>query len=427
MYLIEKHIINFNHPFYKEIDFICFLSKNLYNRANYIIRQKFIETSKLKEQGMIDHAIWLKYQDVRRLLLKDENYMALPRKVSNQILMLLDKNWKSFFKSIRDWKVNPGKYKGMPKLPKYLHKTKGRFGLMYEMGAISAKEIKKCRIKLSGTNISIPFFCDKTDLIGARISIITGGYKIETIYKKQIQPLKEDNNSYVGADPGVNNLLTLTSNRPGVKPVIINGKPVKSINQFYNKKLAQLKSELPKGVYTSKRIKRLVQKRDNKIDDYFNKASNIVLDFLLFSESNTLVIGDTKDWKQNIDIGDENNQKFCYIPFEKLFSKIEYKLKINGINYIPTEESYTSKASFLNLDQIPVYKKNNQEKYKFSGYRPQRSWYKIKGEKTYINADVNGSYNIIRKVVPENKLLAISLNGIEGFAVIPSRMHIRTR
>ena len=153
MYLTEKHIIKPEHSLYKEIDGLCFLSKNLYNAGNYRVRQEFIETSKQKAEGLVDHATYLNYYEIRKQMTEDENYMALPRKVSNHVLMALDKNWNSFFASIKDWVKNKEKYKGKPSLPKYKHKTKGRFCLDYELGALSKRELKKGNIKLSGTNI----------------------------------------------------------------------------------------------------------------------------------------------------------------------------------------------------------------------------------------------------------------------------------
>lgn len=422
MYFVETHKINLNHPFYNEMDDLCFKAKNLYNKANYIIRQEFISTTTLKEYGYADNAVYLNYQDIRRLLIDSDEYKLLPRKVSNQVLMKLDKNWKGFFRSIKEWVRNPQKYLGKPNLPKYLNKKTGRYGLEYELGAISQRALKKGFIKLSKTDISVPFLHKDCKLIQVRIVVITGGYKLETIYEQKEKERKLDNGRHIGADPGVNNLLTLTSDAKDYHPKIVNGRPVKSINQYYNKRLAKYQSELPKGIYSSKKIRKLTFDRNNKIENFFCKCAVLVLKECLDNNINTFIIGKNINWKQGLDIGKENNQKFHEIPFCKLFDKIKYKLAFEGITVIEAEESYTSKASFLNLDEIPTYKKGEENNHKFSGYRESRSWYKIKNQKPRINADVNGSYNIIRKVFPN-----AFADGIEGFAVIPSVNKIQKR
>jgi putative transposase len=234
---------------------------------------------------------------------------------------------------------------------------------------------------------------------------------------EEFSRLKEDNKKYMGVDPGVNNLMALTSNEKTFKPIIVNGRPVKAINQYYNKMLSKYQGELPKDVYTSKRIKRLANKRHNKIEHYFYQASNYVVKACVDKQINTIIIGHNKEQKQEINIGSVNNQEFVSIPFDLLFKQIEYKAKLSGITATIDEESYTSKASFLNLYEIPTYDKENKNEYEFSGYRKHRGLYKIKGQKICINADVNGSYNILRKVFPN-----AFADGIEGFAVIPAKV-----
>jgi putative transposase len=440
MILIEKHIIDNNNPFFKEIDNLCFLGKNLYNRANFIVRQTFIETSKLKEEGKCDHAIYFGYYDLKKILKSDENYKSLPAKVSSLVLMKLDKNWKSFFKSIKDWKKNPHKYTGKPSLPNYKNKLNGRVMLEYELGAISKPYLKKHKqVKLSKTNLIIPFINNTNKLNQVRIVPINKiEYKIEIVYEKQENyEVDFPDNSYVGVDLGVNNLITITSNKKGVRPVLINGRPIKSINQFYNKTKSKLMSELPnkskveldeyklnygkegsKQVKHSKKINQLTNKRNGKIEKYFHQTSNYLIDFCLNNEIKTICVGKNKFWKQGVNNGKKNNQSFVSIPFSKLIDQILYKAKLNGLIVILTEESYTSKASFMNMDEIPIYGGENDENlYNFSGYRQHRGLYKIKGEKTTINADVNGSFNIIRKVVPN-----AFVDGIEGIPVCPIKV-----
>jgi IS605 OrfB family transposase len=413
MQLVEKHIITKYHPFYNECDKICLLSKNLYNKANYIVRQEFINTSKEKQEGLRDYAVYLDYQQIRRILIKDETYCALPRKVSNQTLMLLDKNWKSFFVAIKDYTKNKHKYNGKPKLPYYKHILNGRFTATYELGAISKKDLKNGYVGLSGTSIKIP--TTKTNIKQCRIVPRNKHFIIEIVYELIEKETKENNHRFAAIDLGVNNLATITINDKGLDPLIINGKPLKSINQYYNKKKGEYQSKLNRGgkEYGSNRIINLTNKRNNKVNDYLHKSSRYIINHLVSNNINTLVIGKNDNWKQEINIGDISNQNFVNIPHSTFIRMLDYKCKLEGIRVILTEESYTSRASFLHLDYIPTYGKNDNN-IRFSGYRYRRGLYKIRGNKVFINADVNGSYNIMRKAISR-----VFDDGIEGLSVNP--------
>ena len=193
--------------------------------------------------------------------------------------------------------------------------------------------------------------------------------------------------------------------------------PLKSINQFYNKQKAKLQSKLRGNQKTSNLLKRITANRNNKIDTYLHLCSRWIIDYLDKQGISKLVIGKNPLWKQEIKTGKKNNQSFVSIPHAKFIEMLIYKGALKGIEVITSEESYTSKASFLNLDYIPTYKKDDSKKVKFSGYRKSRGIYKIRGKETRINADVNGSYNILRKVIPT----AFS-EGIEGVVVRPFRV-----
>ena len=205
--------------------------------------------------------------------------------------------------------------------------------------------------------------------------------------------------------------MTVTSNKRGCKPLVINGKPLKSINQFYNKQKAKYQSELPKDIKTSKRIQKLTFKRNNRVNDYLHKSTNYIVNFCLKNELNTIVIGYNEFWKQKVNIGKVNNQKFVQIPFERLLSILEYKCQKYGLNILSNEESYTSKCSFLDLEEI---KKHDV----YLGKRVKRGLF-ISSNGKLINSDVNGSYNILRKVFPK-----VFDNGIEGVAVHPYRVNL---
>jgi putative transposase len=218
-------------------------------------------------------------------------------------------------------------------------------------------------------------------------------------------------------DLGVSNLATVTSNKKEITPFIINGKPLKSINQYYNKTLSLEKSSLKKrnNKGGSKKLRKLTTKRENKVNDYLHKSSRKIVNLVKENNVNTLIIGKNIHWKQETNMNKTNNQNFVNIPHSRFIEMLSYKCELEGIRFILQEESYTSKASFLNLDFIPKYKPNSKKEYSFSGYRESRGMYKVKKENKRINADVNGSYNILRKAFPK----AFDVNGIEGLSVNP--------
>ena len=233
------------------------------------------------------------------------------------------------------------------------------------------------------------FITDKKEIQQVRIIPKNNHIVLEVIYNiDDTEPLT-DNKRYASIDTGVNNLVTVGSNV--IKPFIINGKPLKSINQYYNKRVAYLKSKLKNGKKSSNKIRKITDKRNNKIKDYLHKASTILVNQLVSNDLNTLVIGNNKGWKQNANLGKCVNQNFVQIPHSTFIKMLEYKCKLKGIKTILTEESYTSKCSFLDNEDIKkhlVYK----------GKRIKRGLFKSSNG-TLINADVNGSLNILKKVV----------------------------
>jgi putative transposase len=402
MKLVEKHVVCKGTRKWKEIDNLAFKSKNLYNRANYEIRQHFFKTNQI-----------LSYNEMASRMQTEESYCALPRKVSQQVLRCLDRNWKAWKEANKAYKKNPVLFLGKPKLPKYKDKEKGRNLLVYTIQAISSKELQKGWIKPSGTNLMIS--CHKPDINEVRIVPHLNYYVVEVIYEQPIQQLVSGE-AVAGVDIGLNNLAAVTSNQKGFKPFLINGRPVKAINNYYNKKKAELQSQLKGNRKTSNRIQRLSTKRGFKIDDYLHKSSRFIINQLVENNISTLVIGKNENWKQGIRIGKVNNQNFTSVPHARFIEMLTYKAELIGIKVIITEESYTSVASFLDGDFIPVHGSPEAKAAKFSGRRVKRGLYFSKiGVK--FNADINGSYNIIRKVVPD----AFG-NGIEGVVVHPVKI-----
>ena len=398
MQLVEQHVIDRNDPRFAALDAAAFASKNLYNAALYVLRQSFIHEGKR-----------LSYNQMDKLMKQHEAYKALSAKVAQQVLIQLANEWESFFQACAAYKENPSKFQGRPRLPKYKDKAKGRNLLVYTAQAISGGRskhgLKDGMIKPSGLSITVK--TQQKYINQVRMVPRSSFYVIEVVYEHK--PLKSavDPASYAGIDLGLDNLATLTSNQPGYVPVLANGRPLKSVNQWYNKRRAELQSKLGR-TGTTKRMERLTTRRNRRIDHYLHTASRWIIDDLVAHGIGTLVIGKNDGWKQEANMGKRNNQNFVQIPHARFIQMLTYKAELVGIRVIITEESYTSKASFLDRDEMPVYDPNRKEQPIFSGKRTHRGLYRAK-DGTLINADCNASLNIIRKVAPD----AFGSEGVE--------------
>lgn len=392
MQLVEQHGISKTDARYCVIDAAAFASKNLYNAANYELRQTYIF-----------HKVYLPYEELYHRMKSHEAYKALPAKVAQQVLKVLDKNWKSYFAACLVWKEHPEKFLGHPKLPKYKDKVKGRNILIYTIQALSKNGLKRGIIQPSGLPIEVQ--TKQTAIAQVRIVPRSGFYVVEIVYEAKEALSDGDASLIAGIDIGLNNLATLTANKSGFVPRIVNGRPVKSINQYYNKERARLASCLPKEQYNSHHLDRLTVKRTRRIHHYLHAASRAIIDVLVQERIGTLVIGKNEGWKQEINLGKRTNQNFVQVPHARFIAMLTYKAKLVGIQVILTEESYTSKCSFLDDEEI-----KKQEVY--AGRRVKRGLFRS-GRGKFINADVNGAYNIIRKVAPE------SFKGVEDCVVNP--------
>lgn len=411
MRLVERHSINENHKYYDELDKLSFKSKNLYNHANYLIRQDYFE--KLKNNSISSTSNYLKYFDLFHIIKSSKDYKELPAKVSNSILQILDKNWKSFIKSRNDYYLEPNKYLGKPKMPKYKHKEDGRNILIYDKQALNKKHLKEGFIKLSLTKIKISTRIDFDLIKQIRVIPSLNEYIIEIVYEKEVKEKTIDKSNILAIDLGVNNLCTITTNIKKQSPIIINGRPLKSINQYYNKEKAKLQSFIGEKK-TSKRIRKLTSKRNNKVSDYMHKTSKIVIDFCKTNKIGQIVIGKNKEWKQDVNIGSKNNQNFVGIPFNTLISKIKYKAELENIKLDVIEESYTSKCSFVDNEAICKHET-------YQGKRIKRGMFKTSSG-MLINSDVNGSFNILKKYTTKRKEVEEYKYSIEGIAVSPFKI-----
>ena len=352
---------------------------------------------------------FLNYYFADYLKSEDNPYRQLATQTAQQIMRTLFKDWKSFFKSIESYNKDKSKFTGPPKMPKYKAKN-GRHKLSYTNQ--SCKIVDR-RVIFPKTNLTLKVGIPTEDLKLKEVRVVPLGsiYKIELVWDKTVNLLEDLNkDSYIGIDLGLKNLATITNNI-GKKPIIINGKPLVSINQYYNKKKAKMQKLMPfttiakydksKGIYINTKIQKsysksmdtLTRKRNSKIEDYMHKTSRFIIEYCIDNKIGNIVIGKNDQWKTELNLGRQNNQNFISIPFDKLIDMVKYKAEAVGISVFVVEESYSSKSSFLDLDNLPTYKKGVT--HKFTGKRITRGLYKT--GKTIINADVNGSYNILRK------------------------------
>ena len=386
MQLVEKHIIKKNDKNWKQVDYLSFISKNLYNQAIYHIKQNYKETGK-----------FLRYYDIEKYfrlndLKENENYKLLPNNTSQQILMLLDKNLKSFFALLKLWKKDKKSLNGCPKFPKYKDKLKGRNILIFTKNQFNIKDgylnfPKKTKLNNIKTKVNLK------DAQQVRIVPQSSCYTIEIIYNFEEVNYELNKDNYLSIDLGVNNLCAIATNQPGLKPLLINGKPLKSINQYANKLIAKEQNQLKKNhnKYSSKNLEKIRLKRQNKISFYLHNVSKYIIQYCVNNDIKNIVIGHNKEWKQECNIGKRNNQNFVQIPFNTLIQQVQYKAKMVGINVIITEESYTSK-----VDHLAFEKMKHQENY--LGKRIKRGLFSS-SKKLLLNADINAAIGILRKVI----------------------------
>ena len=359
--LVEQHCISKSDPRYAIIDEVAFKSKNLYNAANYEYRQAFFHEGK-----------YLTYNEVQKRMQSHEAYKALPAKVSQQILMVLDNNWKGFKEGLKAYYEDPSKFQERPRPPKYKHKTEGRNILIYTLQALQGGQSKKGiqgTIKPSGLPLRIK--TQQQAINQVRIIPRNGHYVVEVVYSKKPVQAQVDPSFCVAIDLGVTNLAAITSNRVGFIPRLVNGRTLKSINQWYNKRMKELKRCLPKEDRdrTTKQMEQITTHRNRQVNHYLHAASKAIIDFLVQEGVGTIIVGKNPFWKQEAGMGRRNNQNFVQIPHARFIDMLTYKAELVGIKVGVQEESYTSKASFLDLDPIPTYKPNDETEHTFSGKR----------------------------------------------------------
>jgi len=410
MKVLKQQLRKLTKEQYKIIKDFCHYSNNLYNCANYIVREYYKETNK-----------YLGFKQLWREIKSNENYKLLPAQSATQIVKLADKNYRAYFALLK--RKLSGGYNGEINIPKF-RKKGDMYILIYTYQTLTMPKIPKrpyISLNLSDEykkrhnkdiKLRIPFTYNIDGKVKQIIIKPFNKGQYFNLYICYDENKKEanhglDKSKVCAIDFGINNLVTAVDTSG--HSLIMNGKPLKSYNRWFNISRSALQSELKlkNNRFWSKRLESQSQKRFWYIDNYFNQITNKIIKHCLHNKIGTLVVGYNEGWKQDINIGKINNQKFVYIPYYILKRKLESKCQEYGVDFILKEESYTSKCSFLDNEEIEKHDS-------YLGKRIHRGLFKSSNG-TLINADVNGAANILRKVFPNafaNGILDVRLHPI---------------
>jgi len=395
MFLTQSNVIRgLTKDEYNVLREMCIYSNNLYNVALYNIRQYYFSSHK-----------FLTYESNCSVCKENENYGLLQAGVAQQTLKVVDRSFKSFFNLLKKCKSGDYRYHDV-KMPHY-RKKGGMFNLVLSTNAISIKNgylklpmshgFKKLHSGIKDIFIPFPERLEGKNIKEVRILPIHNGkyFKVQYVYEQEVENNHLNPDNTLSIDIGIDNLATCVSNVG--TPFIMDGRKIKSINQYWNKRKAYLQAIATKqGSYTTNRIDRMTDKRNNQVRDILKKTARYIIDYCHNNDIGTIIVGYNPDFKESVNLGRRNNQTFVQIPFGNLRDDISNLCERYGINYIEQEESYTSKASALDMDNIPTFNPSVCYQGSFSGKRVHRGLYKSK-DGTLINADVNGAANIMRK------------------------------
>ena len=392
MYLtVKQQVKHLSKEDYKTLRDLCHTAKNLANQAIYNVRQYYFTEGE-----------YLNYQKNYVLLKNSDNYRTLNSNMAQQILKEVDGSFKSFFGLLKLARKGRYSFKDC-RLPGYLPKdgyTTLVIGFIRLNGDKLVLPFSQSYKKIHRTiEIKIPPILADKKIKEIRIIPKANArfFEIQYTYEAECIQRNLNTSNALALDLGINNLVTAVSSRG--ETFIIDGRRLKSINQWFNKENARLQGIKEKqnfGRKSTKRQKTIARNRNNKVNDYMSKVARKVIDYCIKNDIGTLVVGYNETFQREANIGRVSNQSFVSIPYGKLREKLEYLCELNGIAYVKQEESYTSKASFWDKDDIPVYNEDNPKSYVFSGRRVHRGLYKCSDGRT-LNADVNGALNIMRK------------------------------
>lgn len=437
MYKVLNCIIRRNHQLYDYLDVMSHNACNLYNAA--LFRERQMMTSRDKERSElqelqrevikeVEYALPLMHQkrkvppsgvlnyaflnDVMHINL-NADYMAMTAHARENVLKHVVHDISSYFDALKSYKKDASSFTGRPRLPRYKHKQgKLTFTMSNQECVIKTNSKGNYQCKLPKTKVVVPLGKKVPGrLIEVHVTPMSENYQMSFVFDDGLEGpnVKKETKRIASIDIGVDNLMAVTNNveQPSL---LIKGLPIKSVNQMYNKAIASIVSNhtlsTKQKFRPTKQFNAVTMNRNNRIKDYLFKTVKYFMAWCVENRIDTIVIGKNNLWKQESDMGKRNNQTFVQMPFGQLIKMIEYSAERVGIKTIEQEESYTSKASYLDGDDIPVYRRETDVKYQFSGKRVKRGLYKSKDGRC-INADLNGSANIMRKAFP---LLASNIN-----------------
>ncbi len=412
-FTIKQQVKQLSKEDYKNLRELSHIAKNLTNEAIYNVRQSYFNEGK-----------YLNYEKNYALLKNSQNYKSLNSNMAQQILKEVDSMFQSFFGLIKLAEKGRYSFKDI-KLPYYLPKdsfTTLVIGFVrFNGNQLTIPYSQSYKKGHKGITINLP-----PKLAGKKVKEIriipkskARFFEIQYCYEAEEIQSNLDENHVLAVDLGVDNLAACVTSKGN--SFIIDGKRLKSINQWFNKENARLqciKDKQKFGKKSTNKQQTIRRNRNNKVNDYMNKSARMIINYCLNNDIGTLVCGYNKTFQRNSDIGKKNNQNFVNIPFGKLREKFRYLCKLYGIKYIEQEESYTSKASFFDEDIIPVYNQDTPQTYTFSGKRIKRGLYQCANGKT-LNADINGALNILKK---SN---VVSLVGLYGRGELDTPIRIR--
>lgn len=418
MYLTQNNQIRgLSKEQFRQLKEMCYYAKNLYNVGLYNIRQHyFTEMS------------FLKYEANYHVSKTNENYKLLQAGVSQQILKVVDRSFKSFFNLIKKAKKGEYHFQNI-KMPRYLKKD-GLFTLIFSTNAIHIKDgffrvaisnaYKKLYPDYQDILIPFPSRLEGKKIKEVRIVPRNSGqfFSIQYVYKQPYETVDVDTHKALAIDIGLNNLASC-ADTDGAS-FLVDGKKLKSINRLYNKEKARLQSvAMKQGMKYTKQMDSITLKRNRQVNDYIKKSARIIVTYCLENKVGNLVVGYNEDFKRNINIGKKNNQQFTQIPFGNLREQLYNLCERYGIEYREQEESYTSKSSFFDNDELPKWNSSNEAKHRFSGKRVKRGLYRT-STGYELNADINGALNILRK----SNLLDIRILQARGRLARPLRIRV---
>ncbi len=375
----------------------CHKAKNVYNNANYIVRQEYFSNGR-----------YIAHNELYHIIKHDQEYRGLPSLVANEVLRTLHEAWRGFFSSMRSYGSDPFRFLGRPRPPRYKDRD-GEIMIRFPRNHISHRGGKVLLPKKVGRYPIRHKLPEGADVKMVRIIPRGSSYVAEIVYGKEVNVNKRMAGCVLGVDIGLENVMTVVDDQ-GNRPWIVKGGALKSMNQYYNKELARLRSICARsGQRTTKRIKRLSEKRNRKVRNALHHMSKLLVWHACRVGASSIVIGYNEGWKQNIKLGRRTNQGFVQIPYHTLLKQIAYKSEENGIEVVLQDESYTSMCSFL--DGEPIERHGS-----YKGRRICRGLFQSEKGKV-INADVNAAYNIIKKAFPK-----VFAEGIEDVSLHPVRM-----